>query len=84
MLSFGSHGECQALSSLMRGSLCEQLTARVGRRYTAGDVIYMAGDEAHTIYFLRDGLVKLTALSPDGREIILDIQKPGDAGYQQR
>ena len=77
MLSFATHGECQVLSGLMRGNLCDQLTARVGRRYAAGDVVYMVGDDAHTIYFLRDGLVKLTALSLDGREIILDIQKPG-------
>jgi CRP/FNR family transcriptional regulator, cyclic AMP receptor protein len=68
MPAFETHAECQALSGLMRGGLCEQLTSRPGRSY---------GDEAHTIYFLRSGLVKLTALAPDGREIILDIQKPG-------
>lgn len=77
MISFERHGECEALSGLMRGGLCEQLTARAGRRYAVDQVVYHVGDEAHTIYYLRSGLVKLTALSPDGREIILDIQKPG-------
>ena len=77
MLSFHTHGECEALSGLMRGNLCEQFTTRAGRRYGADQTVYTMGDEAHTIYYLRSGLVKLTALSPDGREVILDIQKPG-------
>ncbi len=77
MLSFETHRECEALSGLMRGGLCAQLTARAGRRYDADQIVYHMGDEAHTIYYLRAGLVKLTALSPDGREVILDIQKPG-------
>jgi CRP/FNR family cyclic AMP-dependent transcriptional regulator len=77
MLSFRTHGEGEALSTLMRGGSCEQFTARAGRRYGGDQVVYRMGDAAPTIYFLRSGLVKLTALSPDGREIILDIQKPG-------
>ena len=77
MQAFESHLQCEALSGLMRGSLCEQFTTRTGRQYEADRIVYAMGDEAHTIYYLQSGLVKLTALSPDGREIILDIQKPG-------
>jgi CRP-like cAMP-binding protein len=77
MLTFDTHGACEAFSGLMRGNLCEQFTTRAGRRYERDQFVYTMGDEAHAIYYLRSGLVKLTALSPDGREVILDIQKPG-------
>jgi len=66
------------LSSLFRGSLCEQLTARPGRRYDADQPIYHPGDASHEVYYLRSGLVKIVALAADGREVILDIHKPGE------
>jgi CRP/FNR family transcriptional regulator, cyclic AMP receptor protein len=74
----GTHTECLVLSSLFRGNLCEQLTSRPGRHYGADQRIYHAGDESHEVYYLRSGLVKVLALSADGREVILDIHKPGE------
>jgi CRP-like cAMP-binding protein len=77
MLRFDTHEQCEAISSVLRGSLCAEFTTRTGRQYDAHQTVYAMGDEAHTIYYLHSGLVKLTALSPDGREVILDIEKPG-------
>jgi CRP/FNR family transcriptional regulator len=78
MLSLTDHAECLALSGLFRGSLCDQFTGRPARRFDADDSIYRLGDDARSIFFLRDGLVKITALSEDGKEIILNVHKPGE------
>ncbi len=78
MLGTETHEECETLSSLFRGNLCEQLTSRPGRHFAADQPIYHAGGGAHEVYYLRCGLVKIVALSADGREVILDIHKPGE------
>jgi CRP/FNR family transcriptional regulator len=78
MYALSSHSECEAFSSLFRGSLCEQFTGRPGRILEAGQPVYHLGDAARSIYFLRRGLVKITALNEDGREIILNVHKPGE------
>src|SRR4051794_26868696 len=78
MIATETHSECMVLSSFFRGSLCEQLTGRPGRRYGVDQPIYHAGDASHQVYYLRSGLVKILALSSDGREVILDVHKPGE------
>ncbi|HXG93016.1 MAG TPA: Crp/Fnr family transcriptional regulator [Blastocatellia bacterium] len=78
MLDLSTHDECAALSSVFQGGLCEKLTARPARTYDRDQIVYSMGDEAHSIYFLRRGLVKLTAISEEGREIILSVNKPGE------
>jgi CRP/FNR family transcriptional regulator, cyclic AMP receptor protein len=78
MNALSTHGECEAFSSLFRGSLCEQFTGQQGRAFGAEEPVYHLGDAARSIYFLRRGLVKITALSEDGREIILSVHKPGE------
>jgi CRP-like cAMP-binding protein len=78
MIATQTHGECLVLSSLFRGNLCAQLTARPGRRFDAEQPVYHAGDASHEVYYLRSGLVKIVGLSADGREAILDIHKPGE------
>jgi CRP/FNR family cyclic AMP-dependent transcriptional regulator len=78
MLSLTEHTQCVVLSGLFRGSLCEQFTGRPAHRFETDASVYHLGDEARSIYFLRGGLVKITALSEDGREIILNVYKPGE------
>src|SRR5689334_4454123 len=77
-MNFSNHQDCLALSSLFQGGLCESLTHRTGRLLQAGQIIYTIGDSAHSIFFLREGLIKLTAVSADGKEIILNVHKPGE------
>src|SRR5882724_9877119 len=72
------HNQCSILSGLFRGKLCDQLTGRAGRRFRTGEYVYLIGDRATTIHFLRTGLVKNSVLSEDGEELILRINKPGD------
>lgn len=78
MFSFSRHAECEALSGLFRGNLCETFTGRPGRVVAAEQRLYDLGDPARSIYFLRRGLVKITALSKDGKEIILNVHQPGE------
>lgn len=41
-------------------------------------VLYLAGDEARTIYIVRSGQVKLSCVSNDGRAITLCFRQPGE------
>ena len=46
--------------------------------FARGDFIYLAGDPASKIYFVKEGRVRVTALTEDGREVLLDIIGPGE------
>ena len=43
------------------------------RRLNGGDVIYHMDDPADAIYFVRNGLVKISKLFPNGKEAILGV-----------
>lgn len=77
-MNFGDHRHCEALSGCFRGKLCDQLTNRPGHRVAKGDLVYGLGDPAQSVFFLRRGLVKLTSLTEDGRELILRLHQSGD------
>lgn len=46
--------------------------------YHRGEFIFHLGEQADRLYFLEEGVTKLSVVSPDGRERILDIFRPGD------
>lgn len=71
-------GGCPALSSLFQSILGEPPVTRPSRTYDAEHIIYNLGDKAHSIFYLRSGFVKITALSEDGKEIILNVHKQGE------
>ncbi len=43
----------------------------------AGDALFRQGQPAERFFFLRDGMVKLFRLSPEGDEKIIEIMQPG-------
>ena len=47
-------------------------------RLKAGDNLFRHGQPAERFFFLREGLVKLYRLSPDGDEKIIEIMRPGE------
>jgi CRP/FNR family transcriptional regulator len=47
-------------------------------RYQRGDVIARAHEPATGLFLLRDGVVKETLTTPEGKEVILAILGPGD------
>src|SRR5215212_5481169 len=72
------HAQCLELSGMLRGKLCEQLSRRPARRVLHGEFLYFAGEPARSLYFLRRGLVKTSRVAPDGRELILQLHRPGE------
>ena len=53
------------------------LRARSVRR-ARGEFIYLPGDTADLVYFLRQGRIKLSVLSESGKEIAIDVIQPGE------
>jgi CRP/FNR family transcriptional regulator len=47
-------------------------------RKARGEFVYMPGDRADFIYFLKQGRIKLSVLSESGKEIAIDIIQPGE------
>lgn len=43
------------------------------RRYAAGEVIYRMEDPADALYFIRDGMVKVSMYFPNGKEMIVGL-----------
>lgn len=50
----------------------------VVRRLRRGEVLYLPGDVGDRIYLLERGVVKLSALRTDGREILLALLRGGE------
>ena len=48
------------------------------RRYAKDDVIFHADESGDVFCLIRDGHVKVTMISPEGKEIILSMLGPGD------
>lgn len=61
-----SRAECDALATLLR---------RHG--YRKGAVVFAEGDPGTTLYLIQEGEVKLTILSPDGKEVVLALLGAG-------
>jgi CRP/FNR family transcriptional regulator len=47
-------------------------------RYDRGETIFMQGDASDTVYFLCEGRIKVSKISPDGRKLTLDVIGPGE------
>jgi CRP/FNR family transcriptional regulator, cyclic AMP receptor protein len=46
--------------------------------YRQGEVLFQTGDKANLLYFVEKGAIKVSLISAEGDERILDIFKPGD------
>jgi CRP/FNR family cyclic AMP-dependent transcriptional regulator len=72
------HAQCVALSSSLRGKLCEQLAALPPRQLRPGERLYLMGNPARSLFLLQRGLIKTSVVSPDGEELTLRIHGSGD------
>ncbi|MFW6238517.1 MAG: Crp/Fnr family transcriptional regulator, partial [Halanaerobiales bacterium] len=50
----------------------------VTKRYSPGEVIFLAGEKGDRVFFLKQGKVKVTKTSRTGDEQILEIIQPGE------
>ena len=48
------------------------------RRHEAGVVLFREGDPGDQMYLLKAGAVKLSKVTENGRELTLDVRRPGD------
>jgi CRP-like cAMP-binding protein len=48
------------------------------RRYPARSVLFFEGDDAHEVLIIQSGEVKVTMISSEGREVVLDVLGPGE------
>jgi CRP-like cAMP-binding protein len=48
------------------------------RRYAKEDVVFHADESGDVFCLIKDGQVKITMISPEGKEIILSLLGPGD------
>jgi CRP-like cAMP-binding protein len=48
------------------------------KRFAKGEFVFSAGSPGETVYFLRQGQIKIGQLSPHGREVILWFCLPGE------
>jgi CRP-like cAMP-binding protein len=68
-----------ALARTFRGKLCDViLRNRNATTFEKDQVIYDAGDENQTFFFLQKGFVKVGSITEDGHELIYDVCKAGD------
>ena len=63
--------------------LPEQVKAAVqstmcDREFTDGELIYRYGDDPDVLSQIRSGLVELSLVSAEGKEVLIHIMKPGD------
>lgn len=73
------HAQCVTLSSGLRGKLCDQIArGKVAQFVPIGKHLYLAGEPAKSIYYVRSGLLRTSIVSEDGREVILRVHKPRD------
>jgi CRP-like cAMP-binding protein len=48
------------------------------RTYEAGEMIFSYGDESRDVYFLADGMVRISVYAPNGRQVQFRDTGPGD------
>lgn len=53
-------------------------SSRPGRRVAVHAFVYLKGDAARSVYWLRTGLVKTSVVWRDGRELIIRLVRPGE------
>jgi CRP/FNR family transcriptional regulator, cyclic AMP receptor protein len=71
-------GPLQLLNGVSQQALHDfNAMMRITRR-RRGEWIFLLGDPADSIYFLREGRIKITALSEDGQEVLHEIIGPGE------
>lgn len=76
--------------------LSEKEKSEIASKFTELNVkkrgfVYSSGDKAETVYILKEGRIKITRFSEEGKELTVDILEPGDilgelslAGEQER
>ncbi|GFN35506.1 Crp/Fnr family transcriptional regulator [Tepidimicrobium xylanilyticum] len=65
-------------STLTYDEMMEVAKITVPRSYKKGEMIYMAGDKGEKLFVIHKGQVKISRLSPAGKEQVIRILGPGE------
>jgi CRP/FNR family cyclic AMP-dependent transcriptional regulator len=68
----------RVFSEFSAGELDDLLASAQKRAYPRGSIVLHEGDVGDMLYFIRKGRVKVVLIHREGREVILNILKPGD------
>jgi len=68
----------EAFKVQMRDSLQKGIANSAIFKIAKHKNIYTSGDRADTVYFIESGLIKLSMLSPEGKECLLAVHTSGD------
>ena len=68
----------QLLSGLSAVEMKTINAAARSLRKERGDFVYMPGERANSVYYLKKGRIKLSVLSESGKEIAIDIIQAGE------
>jgi CRP/FNR family cyclic AMP-dependent transcriptional regulator len=74
--AFRDHLGCSVLLESMRGTVCTALFTGSPRVVERGERVFNAGDAADALFQVRSGLIKLTAITPAGDEMLLEVYYP--------
>jgi CRP/FNR family transcriptional regulator len=78
MVTNSQQQKINLLSELTPEEMQRLLSFAVVEEHARRDVLYLPGDERTHIYLVIEGTVKLSRLSEDGREIIIDTAERGE------
>jgi CRP/FNR family cyclic AMP-dependent transcriptional regulator len=48
------------------------------QEFAASESVFLQGDEGDALYFVEEGVVEISVLSPDGRKLSLNVMRKGD------
>ncbi len=72
------HRTCETLSGFVRENTSLIRPFLLDRAFHRNDVVYFMGDRADEIFLVNRGRVKLTRISPEGKEKIIAIYEGGE------
>jgi CRP/FNR family transcriptional regulator len=75
-LKMRDHLGCRVLAESARGTVCAALFTGKARVVPRGRRIFDAGDHADVLFQVRSGMVKLTAVTAAGDEMLLEVYYP--------
>jgi CRP/FNR family transcriptional regulator len=69
--------EIQLFSGLPTRQIEELSGISISRQYRKGEIVFSEGDDGNGFYIVREGRLKVSKISPEGKEKILHIFGPG-------
>jgi len=71
-------GQAQFFHGLSPESRKQLAAIGIAREVKKREILFLEGDEGHSVYLLVRGCVQLHKSAPDGREVVIRIVQPGE------